>query len=157
MRSKATTVGEYCVREVVTAGRDTPIVGCAKRMHDEHVGSLVVVERRDGRDVPVGIVTDRDIAIEVVAFEVDASTLTAGDVMSTDLALARESDDLLSVLAVMREHGVRRLPVVDAGGALAGIVSADNLLEVLAEEIDGLVRVVKAEQSRERVTRASAS
>ncbi len=145
MRSKATTVGEYCVREVVTAGRDTPIVACAKRMHDEHVGSLVVVEQRDGLAVPVGIVTDRDIAIEVVAFEVDASTLTAGD------------DDLLSVLAVMREHGVRRLPVVDAAGALAGIVSADNLLEVLAEEIDGLVRVVKAEQSRERSTRASAS
>jgi len=101
------------------------------------------------------MLTDRDIAIEVVAFGVAADALTAGDIMSGDPAIAREGDDLLAVLATMRERGVRRLPVVDADGALAGIVSADNLWEVLAEEVDGLVRVIRAEQTRERATRGT--
>jgi CBS domain-containing protein len=155
MRARSTTVADYCVREVVTAQRDTPVARCARMMHDEHVGSVVVVEQRDGRTVPVGMLTDRDIAIEVVAFEMDAAALNAGDIMSPDLATVREDSNMIDVLAAMREHGVRRLPVCDASGALVGIVAADNLIEVLANEIDGLVGVVKAEQTRERGTRAS--
>jgi len=155
MRAKSTSVADYCVRDVVTVTRDTPVAQCARTMHDEHVGSVVVVEPRDGRRMPVGVLTDRDIAIEVVAFGIDPAALTAGDVMARDLATLREHDDLLAALALMREHGVRRLPVVDAHGALRGIVSADNLVEVLAAELDGLVRVIKAEQTRERGTRAA--
>jgi CBS domain-containing protein len=143
------------VRTVVTVERAAPLVRCAQLMHDEHVGSLVVVETRDTRAVPVGVITDRDIAIEVVAFGIDASVLTAGDVMQGNLAVAREDEGLLAVLATMRSNGVRRLPVVDAHGALVGILSADDLWEVLAEEVDSLVRVIKAEQSRERRTRAA--
>jgi len=155
MRTRSSTVADYCVREVVTVDRDMPITECAMRMHDEHVGSLVVVEGKGGSMRPVGMLTDRDIAIEVVAFGVAADALTAGDIMSGDPAIAHEADDLLAVLATMRERGVRRLPVVDAEGALTGIVSADNLWEVLAEEVDGLVRVIRAEQTRERATRGA--
>ncbi|MFO1197409.1 MAG: CBS domain-containing protein [Burkholderiaceae bacterium] len=155
MRARSTSVSDYCVRSVVTAERDTPVARCARMMHDEHVGCVVVVESRDGRRVPVGMLTDRDIAIEVVAFGIDPSALTAGDVMTGSLATIRAHDDLLAALAVMREHGVRRLPVVDSHGALHGIVSADNLVEMLAGELDGLVSVIEAEQTRERVTRAS--
>jgi len=155
MRARSSTVADYCVREVIVVDREMPITNCAKLMHDEHIGSLVVVDVREGRKVPVGMLTDRDIAIEVVAFEVDADALTAGDIMAADVAVASEGDDMLAVLATMREHGVRRLPVVDGDGALAGIVAADNLWEVLAEEVDGLVRVMKAEQTRERGTRPS--
>ena len=155
MRARSTSVSDYCVRSVVTAERDTPVARCARMMHDEHVGCVVVVESRDGRRVPVGMLTDRDIAIEVVAFGIDPAALTAGDVMTGDLATIRAHDDLLAALAVMREHGVRRLPVVDSHGALYGIVSADNLVEVLAGELDGLVSVIDAERSRERGTRAS--
>ena len=155
MRARSTSAGDYCVRSVVTVERGTPVARCAQLMHDEHVGSLVVVEARDTRAVPVGVITDRDIAIEVVAFGIDASALTAGDVMQGNLAVAREDEGLLAVLATMRSNGVRRLPVVDAQGALVGILSADDLWEVLAEEVDSLVRVIKAEQSRERRTRAA--
>ncbi|MCM5569271.1 CBS domain-containing protein [Burkholderiaceae bacterium FT117] len=155
MRARSSTVADYCVREVVTVDRDMPIVDCAKLMHDAHVGSLVVIEMKNGRKVPVGMLTDRDIAIEVVAFETAPDALTAGDIMSGDPATATETEDLLAVLATMRERGVRRLPVVGADGALCGIVSADNLWEVLAEEVDGLVRVIKAEQTRERATRGA--
>lgn len=157
MRARTSTVADYCVREVVTVDRDMPIVDCAKLMHDAHVGSLVVIEMKQGKPVPVGMLTDRDIAIEVVAFEAAPDALTAGDIMSGDPATATEGEDLLAVLATMRERGVRRLPVVDAAGTLVGIVAADNLWEVLAQEVDGLVRVIKAEQTRERSTRGAAA
>lgn len=155
MRARSTTVSSYCVRDVVTITRETAVARCAQLMHDEHVGGLVIVEQRDGRQVPVGMLTDRDIAIEVVAFGVDPETLRAGDIMVGDLAVAHEDDDLMAVLAIMREHGVRRLPVIAADGSLKGIVTADNLWEVLAEEVDGLARVIRAQQSRERKTRTA--
>lgn len=155
MRVRSSKVADYCVRDVVTVDRQATAVTCARRMHDTHVGSLVVVEERAGARVPVGMITDRDIAIEVVAFGLDPEGTVAGDIMPAELALAREDDDLFEVLATMRAYGVRRLPVVDAAGALTGIVSADDLWEVLADELDGLVRVMKAEQSRERATRTA--
>ena len=126
-------------------------------MHDEHVGAMVIIDDIDGKLVPVGLLTDRDIAIEVVAFDVAARTITAGDLMSGDLAVVRPTDDVLTVLATMREHGVRRLPVIGEDGSLEGIVTADNLWEVLAEAIDGLARLVSSEQARERKTRAARS
>jgi CBS-domain-containing membrane protein len=143
------------IREVVTALPDTPLSRCAQLMHDEHVGSLVIVEQRDGRRVPTGMVTDRDIAIEAVAFGIDPRALNAADLMSSPPALAREEDDLMSVLARMREHGVRRLPVVGREGELRGIVAADDLLGMLAQQIDGLASLVEASHRREARSRAA--
>jgi CBS domain-containing protein len=157
MRSANSTVASYCIREVVTVTRETPVLRCAQLMHDEHVGAVVIIDDIDGKLVPVGLLTDRDIAIEVVAFDVAARTITAGDLMSGDLAVVRPTDDVLTVLATMREHGVRRLPVIGEDGSLEGIVTADNLWEVLAEAIDGLARLVSSEQARERKTRAARS
>lgn len=157
MRSANSTVASYCIREVVTVTRETPVLRCAQLMHDEHVGAVVIIDDIDGKLVPVGLLTDRDIAIEVVAFDVAARAITAGDLMSGDLAMVRPTDDVLTVLATMREHGVRRLPVIGEDGSLEGIVTADNLWEVLAEAIDGLARLVGSEQARERKTRAARS
>jgi CBS domain-containing protein len=122
-------------------------------MHDEHVGCLVVVEESDGEAFPVGVLTDRDIAIEVVAFGLDPSTITAGDVMSQQPVLVEEDDDLLDALAHMRERGVRRLPVVRPDGALSGMLALDNLLEALGEEIDGVLGVMRAQRTKELRTR----
>ena len=155
MRSASCTVASFCIREVVTVTRETPVLRCAQLMHDEHVGAVVITDEIDGKRVPVGMLTDRDIAIEVVAFDVAARTLTAGDLMSGELAVVRLSDDVLTVLATLREHGVRRLPVIGEDGSLEGIVTADNVGEVLAEAIDGLARLVRSEQARERKTHAA--
>jgi CBS domain-containing protein len=95
------------------------------------------------------MLTDRDIAIEIVAFGLDPATMTAGDVMSEKPAVVDEDDDLLAALAHMRERGVRRLPVVRPDGALAGMLALDNLLEALGEEFDGLVGVMRAQRTRE--------
>jgi CBS domain-containing protein len=149
MRSSSLKIRDVAVHEPVTA-RPTDSVGtCARRMHDEHVGCLVVVEESDGDAFPVGVLTDRDIAIEVVAFGLDPATMTAGDVMSERPAVVEEDDDLLDALAHMRERGVRRLPVVRPDGALSGMLALDNLLEALGEEIDGVLGVMRAQRTKE--------
>jgi CBS-domain-containing membrane protein len=151
------TTARFRIREVVTAAPDTPITRCAQLMHDEHVGSIVIVELRDGRRVPTGMLTDRDIAIEAVAFGVDPRALNASDLMACPPALARVDDDLMSVVACMREHGVRRLPVVGRDGELRGIVAADDLWSQIAQEIDGLARILESERRREMRSRSAQS
>lgn len=153
MRAKTATVRDLATAQVVTVQPQTTLAECAQIMRNQHVGSLIVVDDKGRRDNPVGIVTDRDIVLETVAVELDPKTLTAGDVMTAPLATVSESDDILDALAKMRERGVRRLPVIDADGALAGIVAVDNLLEALAEQLDSVVRVIKAEQSKESALR----
>jgi signal-transduction protein with cAMP-binding, CBS, and nucleotidyltransferase domain len=149
MRSQSLRIKDVAVHEPVTARAHESVGTCARRMHDEHVGCLVVVERTDGSEFPIGMLTDRDIAIEVVAFGLDPATLTAGDVMTEAPATVDEDDDLLGALAHMRERGVRRLPVVRPDGALTGMLALDNLLEALGEEIDGVVGVMRAQRTRE--------
>ena len=142
-------VGEICNREVVFTYRGTPIVEAAKLMREHHVGSLVVVVDRLSERVPVGIVTDRDITVAVIAKGLDPRTLTVGDVISEELLSVREQDSLADALHVMRSRGVRRLPVLTKSGALAGIVTIDDLLELVAEELDGFVAIVGRERVRE--------
>jgi CBS domain-containing protein len=149
MRSQSLKIRDIAVHQPVTARVNESIGTCARRMHDEHVGCLVIVEQNDDSEFPVGMLTDRDIAIEVVAFGLDPATMTAGDVMSEKPAVVEEDDDLLDALAHMRERGVRRLPVVRPDGALTGMLALDNLLEALGEEIDGLVGVMRAQRTRE--------
>jgi len=123
-------------------------------MRHGHVGSLVVVDQMNGgKRLPVGIVTDRDIVVEVVATGLDPAVITVGDIMESELVVGRESDSVLETLEVMRFKGVRRLPTVDADGQLIGIVTVDDLLEVLSEELSELAKIVAREQSREATGR----
>jgi CBS domain-containing protein len=145
------TVGEICTRNVVVAPKTEVITDAAKRMRSAHVGDLIVIENRNGRHVPVGIVTDRDIVISVVAGDPEhVMYLLVSDVMSDDLVTAREHESIETALKRMKEHGVRRLPVVDADGALAGILTLDDVLEYLSEQHSDLVALVAREQRRER-------
>jgi signal-transduction protein with cAMP-binding, CBS, and nucleotidyltransferase domain len=153
MRARTVTVRDLAAHEVVTVIPSATLAECAQIMRNQHVGSVIVIDDQAKRDDPRGIVTDRDIVIEAVALGLDPATLTAGDVMTTPLATVNDRDDILDALARMREHGVRRLPVLDDAGHLSGIVTVDNLLEALAEQLDAVVRVIKTEQSRESVTR----
>ena len=148
-------VGELCNREVVIVEPDASISEAVRLMRDRHVGDLVVVERRAGQAVPVGMLTDRDIVVEVLAEDVDPQSVAVGDIMSASLITAREDDELLEVVARMRNYGVRRMPVVNAQGGLEGILAVDDILELLAEQINGLAGLVTIEQRRERERRAA--
>lgn len=144
------SIGEFCNREVVYALRETTVVEAAKLMRSHHVGSLVVVDQiGTGKRKPVGIVTDRDIVVEVTATGLDPKTITAEDIMSSQLAMVREEDTVEQTMEMMRFKGVRRLPVVDRDGGLAGIITIDDLLELVAENLVELTRIVSREQAEE--------
>lgn len=145
--------GEICSRIVVVAERDTPLPAAARRMREQHVGCLVVVdETGSGRRV-VGMLTDRDIVTAVMAQALDPSALRVEDVMSADVVTAREADAFAELLAMMRRKGVRRLPVIDPQGVLVGLVTLDDLLEILAEQLRVVVQAIASEQRRERDAR----
>ena len=143
------TSGEICSRDVVFARRDTTVQAAAKLMRHYHVGTVVVVDETNGKRKPVGIVTDRDIVIEVDATNLDPKVITVGDIMVQELVTVRESEGLLETVEVMRYKGVRRLPVVDAEGNLVGIVSIDDLLEVLSEQMTEMTRILGREREHE--------
>ncbi len=146
-------VGEICNREVVIAEKTLSVVEAARLMRTHHVGDLVVVEEKEGRKHPVGIVTDRDVVVEVVAAGVNPDALTVGDIMGPDLATVRETEGLFGALRYMRDKGVRRMPVVDHEGGLIGILTLDDLLSLLAEELTELAKLVSHEQQRESSSR----
>ncbi len=145
--------GEICTRRVTIAFRATPLNGAARLMRENHVGCLVVVEEVAGERVVVGMLTDRDIVTAVVATDLDASVLCAEDVMSTDLVMAREEDSLIDLVRSMRRKGVRRVPVVGAQGELLGLVTLDDVLDVLVQELGLLVSAIHSEGQRERQMR----
>ena len=142
-------VGELCNREVVITEKGLSVVAAAQLMRTHHVGDLVVVEERDGRKHPVGVVTDRDIVVEVVAAGVNPEALKVGDIMGPEVATVRESEGLFEALRYMRDRGVRRMPVVDREGGLVGILTLDDLLSLLAEEMTELAKLVSHERQRE--------
>ena len=146
-------IGEICTRNVVFCATGTSIVDAARLMRQNHVGDLVVVEERNGKRIPTGVVTDRDIVVEVVALDAPLESLKIGDIKGRELITVRESDEMLDVLELMQRCGIRRVPVVDSYGALAGIVTLDDLLGILAEELGTMVKLISREQSREAKTR----
>jgi CBS domain-containing protein len=146
-------IGEICNREVVVATRDTPVAEVARLMREHHVGDVVVVMEEGGQRTPLGIVTDRDVVVEVVAPGLDPDMLTAGEIMAPDLATVQESTGVCEAIRYMRDKGVRRMPVVSYDGGLAGILTLDDLLELLAEELGALARLVEREHDREVKTR----
>lgn len=143
-------VGEICVRDVVVAGPETTVREAAQLMAKHHVGNLVVVrEESRERVIPIGIITDRDIVRNVVAEALDASVFTLDDLVARDLVTANEDQGVFECMQQMRINGIRRMPVVDRNGSLVGILSLDDLIQLLAEEMSELGKVIVREQARE--------
>jgi len=146
-------IGEICNREVVIVQPNSAILEAAQLMRHHHVGDVLVVEDRSGVRVPVGIVTDRDLVVEIMAPELDQRVITVGDIMATELATIKENAGVSETIEYMRAKGVRRVPVVDNSGGLVGILTLDDLLELLAEELLALAKLVKQEQKKETMSR----
>ncbi|MGR8934690.1 MAG: CBS domain-containing protein [Gammaproteobacteria bacterium] len=144
------SIGTICNREVVIVGKNDTLLEAAQLMRDYHVGDVVVVEERDGRRYPLGVLTDRDIVIELIAKDVATDAVMVGDVVGVAVALAREDDDIGETIKFMRQKGVRRLPVVDGLGALIGIVTLDDLIDIIAEQMQDLAALIGKQQSIEK-------
>lgn len=143
--------GELCIRRVVTADPDEPVVDIARRMRDEHVGDLVVVEQIGDKVHPIGIVTDRDLVTRALAAGTDGLVLRVRDVMHGGPITATEHDDIETVLATLRRHGIRRIPIVDHEGALQGILTFDDVVAWIGEQVERATAIV--EYQAEPVTR----
>jgi len=142
--------GEYCNRDVVIIGKTDSIFKAAKLMRDHHVGDVLVVESRNGERVPVGILTDRDIVIEIIAVEAELNALSVQDVMSFKLITSNEKDDLMATIKRMRINGIRRIPIVSQAGGLVGILSIDDILDVISEQLMDVDQIIANEHDREK-------
>lgn len=140
-------IGDVCIRDVVVATKDVTVQQAAVLMRRHHVGDLVVVmEEAKGRQVPIGIVTDRDIAVSVVAPALNAAVYTVGDLVARELVTVAEEQGVFETIQQMRMSGVRRMPVVDRAGGLVGIISVDDLIQLLSDEMNELAKLIAREQ-----------
>jgi CBS domain-containing protein len=140
---------------VILAGKSDSVATAAKLMREHHIGSLVVVDRQGDKVVPAGMFTDRDVAVGVVALGLDPAASTVGDVMNPELICIREDASVAETVALMWKKGVRRLPVVNAAGGLVGLIAADDLLQLLSEEMSSLAGIISREERREKQLRRS--
>lgn len=147
------SIGEVCNRDVVIVEPDADAAEASRTMREFHVGDLVVVERKGDMNVPIGIVTDRDLVLEVLAQEVEPASVSVKDLMVQPLETANEEDEIFDALHRMREKGLRRMPVVNAGGGLVGIITIDDILDLLAEELMDVVGLSDNQRLKEEKKR----
>lgn len=149
------TISDLCKRVVVTIRRDATAEDAARIMRASHIGNVVVVDAADTRK-PVGIITDRDIAVEIVAQGLAPAQTMVGAVMSAPVVSLREEDSIIEALDKMSARGVRRAPVLDRDGHLKGLVSVDDLVPLLARELAKIGALIRHGQAAEmRKTRNS--
>jgi len=142
-------VGEYCKRAVIAIASSLDATEAAKLMRQQHVGFLIVHREGDELRKPVGVLTDRDLVLGVMARDVDPHAVTVDDVMTRKPLIANETDALGDVLQAMRLAGFRRVPVVDARGALTGIMAIDDAIGVVTGLMCDIAGSIKSGQRQE--------
>ena len=145
-------IGEVCSREVYIVRKTEPLLEAAREMRQRHIGAVIVVEPEGTLVRPIGIVTDRDIVCGLVAREAELRSLSVADVMTSDPLCVSETSDIPEAIERMSSRGVRRAPVVSDSGDLVGIVSLDDLLPVVAEQILALAKLTGEQAKREGVS-----
>lgn len=148
-------IGTVCQRNVITVEKDLPIRDAAILMREQHVGDVVVVKPDGDRIVPVGILTDRDIVLELVAENVEIDSVLVGDVVSAELLQAAESDSIDDTLTRMRNKGVRRVPVLSVSGSLVGVLAMDDIIDSVAEQMIDLAGLIATERAAEEEHRSA--
>ncbi|HLF09661.1 MAG TPA: CBS domain-containing protein [Gammaproteobacteria bacterium] len=147
------SVSTVCNHNVATIDSDEDIVEAAVRMREAHVGDLIVVERRDGRAVPIGIITDRDIVVGIVAKKTQPALVKVGDAMSAELLTVHQDNGIEFALREMRRVGVRRVPVLGDNRELVGVLSIDDVIDHLAVQLGHIADIIRLEQQAETSTR----
>ncbi len=138
-----------CTPDVICCGPATSVQAAASLMRLKHTGDLVVVDDPEEDRIPLGVITDRDIVVEVIANCLNPATTAVRSLLRTPIVIAQEHEDASEALERMRTHAVRRLPIVSSEGKLVGIITLDDLLQLVAADINALVEIVSREQGRE--------
>jgi len=139
---------DFATSVVAVVEPETPALVMAQLMRKHHVGALVVVDAQE-KNRPVGIVTDRDLVLELMAEGLDPTVFTAGDIMTVDLVLANPDMDAVAAIQLMKAHRLRRLVMADDAGLLMGIVTMEDVLELLATELANLAAGLSGARDRE--------
>jgi signal-transduction protein with cAMP-binding, CBS, and nucleotidyltransferase domain len=129
-----------CREQVVAVSPDTPALDVAKVMGEKNVGSVVVVT---GENRPAGIITDRDLAVRVMAQEKNPGEVRAGDILTRDVVTFQDSMGVYEAIQKMTAEGIRRMPIVDDGGRLIGIVTMDDIIRMLGEEMAAIAKNIE--------------
>jgi CBS domain-containing protein len=148
------SISDFSVHNVVCAARDTSALEASRLMRHHHVGDVVVVEETEGMRKPVGIVTDRDLVVEVMAGGVDPSAIKLGDLVLRAPVTVNRNASYADTVRLMAVNGVRRMPVVDSSGALVGIITLDDMLRQLASPLAALADLASRARHFESQTRA---
>ena len=145
-------IKDFATSVVAVVEPETPALVVAKLMRQHHIGALVVVDATE-KTRAVGIVTDRDLVLELMAEGLDPAVFTAGDIMSVDLVIATPEMDAMDAVQLMKTHRLRRLIMVDDSGRLVGIATMEDVLELLARELSGLAAGLAGARDRETLER----
>jgi CBS domain-containing protein len=146
-------ISHFCTRDVVTVAPHTSVVEACALMRKHHVGAVVVVEETASGKRPLGVLTDRDIAVEVVALRLAPESLKVSEVVQRDVTTIREDAGYAETVRLMSLNGVRRMPVVDERGNLVGIITVDYVLRQIAAPLVALSDLVARERHFEQATR----
>lgn len=142
-------VGDYCNCDVIIINQDETPLDAVMLMRQYNVGNVVIVDNCEEDKTPLGIVTDRDIVLEIVAAEVDPSKVAVIDIVRKPLVTVSDNDDLCECTVHMKHNGVRRAPVINDRGYLVGIISTDDIIEILSEQLNDVVSLVSSQQQYE--------
>lgn len=143
-------IRDYCNMNVICCDADTSIALVAGLMRRHHVGDVIVIEvNSEGLRIPIGIVTDRDILVESIALDIDAKLFTAGDLMTAPLVTVKEDTSLFDAIKLMRNRKIRRLPVLAQAGNLFGILTSDDIINLLASELSLIAAAMVEQPGRE--------
>jgi CBS domain-containing protein len=146
---------DFCHTNVVTAKPDASIVEVAKLMRDRHVGDVVIVEKRDDKDMPIGIVTDRDLVVELLASEMDPGKVVIEDLMTRSVVSVPQSATVRKAVEEMSQHGVRRIVVLGDDDQLVGIFTIDDVVSSYSAGMGELAHLLDRELTQERHRRTS--
>lgn len=143
------SIKALCTRDLVAVGRDDSASKAAALMRQNHIGDVLVVEKKNDVMMPVGIVTDRDVVVEIVAPGLDPKVITVGDIMLPVIFTIDEEAGIFDAIRLMSDKGVRRLPVVKKDGGLTGIITLDDLLLLMSKEFCSFTKLLNREQKNE--------
>ncbi len=142
---------DICTHKVAMLERNETVQQAAKLMKQHHVGDVIVISKSDGQNKPLGILTDRDIVVDLIANDVDLNSVSVGDCMSDDLMTVREDADIADTMKEMSHRGVRRAPVIATDGSLCGILSMDDMIEVSSNMMRDMSALIYREQACEEL------
>ena len=144
-------IAEICQKKIAVLDRRETVAQAAKVMRERHVGDVIVTDSVN--DSPIGILTDRDIVVGLIAMGIPPDSVSVGDVMTPSLVTIREDQGVYEAIQVMERYGVKRLPVMDKSDQLIGIVSSNDLMELLGREMIALSKLNERQKNREREIR----